>query len=151
MPTLDAEATRPLVRDLVHFDTQRAPRGLDLTVGALFRVTGAGRLDFGGSEWAAAPREAIAPQQAHPDDDYGWWRLDPGTYLLRYNETLALDPKHHARLFPLPRLLAAGASHPAFVVEGTPDPMETLCTVGTGGCRIKENSRVSRLEVVEAA
>ena len=106
---LDAEATSTHVDRIVHLDTQRAASGLDLTIGSVFRVTGAGQLDFGGSEFAPATREEVTPQRARPDDDYGWWNLEAGTYIIRYNEALELDDEHMAQVFPHERLLHAGA------------------------------------------
>jgi deoxycytidine triphosphate deaminase len=149
MRILDADATSGHVDGLVHLETQRAPSGLDLTVGGVARITGPGRLDFGGSEFAPAPTGELSPAPASPDDDYGWWELDPGSYVVRYNETLELDDGQVALVHPLPRLLGAGASHPAFVADADGERLEVLLTVGEGGCGLKENCRVSRLLVAE--
>jgi deoxycytidine triphosphate deaminase len=149
MRTLDAEATAERTEGLIHLDTQRADRGLDLTVDEVQGLTGSGALDFGGSEFEAAPREPVEPKLAHPEDDYGWWELGAGTYLIRYNEALALEEDETALVFPLDRLRQAGASHEAFVVAGRRDPVETLLRVEDAGCRLKENCRVSRLIVTE--
>ena len=151
MPVLDAEASSTHVDHLVHLDTQRADPGLDLTVDAVFRVTGPGQLDFGGSEFAPADREELEPQLANPGDDYGWWKLEPGMYVIRYNEALSLDGEQRAQVFPHQRLLQAGATHAAFVVDGEQDPVETLLTVGDAGCHLKENCRVSRLLITGTA
>ena len=145
MQTLDADTLRAQVRRLVHFDTQRSELGLDLTVNAVFHITMGGRLDFGGSEFQPADREPLTPQRAHPDDEYGWWNLEAGTYIIRYNEALDLEAGQRVEVFPHERLLQAGVSHPAFTVQGAQDPLETLLTVGTSGCHLKENCRVSRL------
>lgn len=150
MRILDADATAERLDGLVHLESQRAPTGLDLTVGSVARITGGGKLDFGGSEFEPAAREVVEPELADPADDYGWWELEPGSYLVRYNEVPELGEGELARVHPLPRLLRAGAAHPAFVVQGREDPLETLLTVGTGGCGLKENCRVSRLLVATA-
>lgn len=149
MPMLDTDATSARVSRIVHLDTQRAEAGLDLTVGAVFRVTGGGQLDFGGSEFEPAAREELVPERANPEDDYGWWDLKIGTYLIRYNEALELGVQHVAQVFPHERLLRAGATHAAFVVDTSRDSIETLLTVGEAGCRLKENSRVSRVLMAE--
>lgn len=146
---LNADETADRVERLIHLDTQRASRGLDLTVGAIARVTEGGRLDFGGSEFEPAGRETLEPRLAAEEDEYGWWRLDPGSYVIRYNERLVLEPEQTGQVLPLARLLRAGAFHPSFVVEGSEDRLETLLTVGSGGCEFKENCRVSRLLVTE--
>lgn len=142
----NAETTRDFVHGLVHFDTQRADDGLDLTIGAVFAVVGGGRLDFGGSEFQPLERQPVHPERESPDDDYGWWTLDPGTYVVRYNETVDLSgTEHTAEVHPLPRLRQAGADHATFALHGHTDPLETLLNVGSGGIAIKENSRISRL------
>lgn len=146
---LDTDATRAHVDGLLHLDTQEAAVGLDLTVASVHRVTGGGSLDFGGSEFAPAELEEVPAELEEPDDDYGWWDLQPGDYIVRYNETLTLDEDLLAHVLPLERLLRAGASHPAFTTDGSRDPLETLLTVGSGGCSLKENCRVSRLLVLE--
>lgn len=146
---LDSDTARSRVEGIIHFDTQRAAAGLDLTVGAVFRLTGPGSLDFGGSELEAAPREAIEPRLRSEDDDYGWWELDAGAYVVRYNETVALEDGQVGHAFPLERLLMAGASHAAFLVDGPRESLETLLMVGPAGCDLKENCRISRLLIVE--
>ncbi|MFW6193131.1 MAG: deoxycytidine triphosphate deaminase [Gemmatimonadota bacterium] len=148
---LDADEIADRVERLVHLDTQRARRGLDLTVERIARITGGGRLDFGGSEFEPAGRETLKPELAGPEDDYGWWSLDPGSYIVRYNERPTLDSGLIGRVLPLDRLLQAGASHPSFLLPDAGGPVETLLTVGDGGCRLKENCRISRLVVVESS
>ncbi len=132
---------------LVHLDTQRAPDGVDLTVDAVFRTMGHGQLDFGGSEFESAPREKLSPVLDDPDDDYAWWTLEEGAYVIRYNESLALGEGRRATVAPLQRTLHAGAYHPAFTLHGSHDPLETLLLVSRMGCRLKENCRVSRLTI----
>ena len=134
---------------LVHLDTQRAPSGIDLTVDALFRTTGHGQLDFGGGEFKPASREPLTPVLDDPEDDYAWWTLEEGAYVVRYNESLSLQHGQQARLSPLERTLHAGAHHGTFILDEERDPLETLLVVTRMGCRIKENARVSRLVVSE--
>ncbi len=134
---------------LVHLDTQRAPNGLDLTVNTVYRTTGHGQLDFGGSEFEAAPREALTPVLDDPDDDYAWWTLEEGGYVIEYNESLTLTDGQRARISPLDRTLRAGAHHGTFILDEGRDPLETLLVVTRMGCRLKENCRLSRLVVLE--
>lgn len=148
---LDLDATAAHVSGLVHLETQRAEVGLDLTVGAVFRVTGPGSLDFGGSEEESADREEVTPRVRQEDDDYGWWELRAGRYVIRYNESLALEAGQLAHVLPLERLFQAGSYHPTFVVDGSRDPLEALLVVGEAGCDLKENCRVSRLVVTQVA
>lgn len=151
MRILDADGVSEQLDGLVHLDTQRAAVGLDLTVGRIARLTGPGALDFGGSEFEPARREVLTPERASPGDDYGWWELEAGTYVARYNEKLDLVAGQLGAIHPLPRLQQAGAFHPAFVADEAQEPLETLLTVGEAGCRLKENCRVSRLVVLETS
>lgn len=146
---LDLDETRSHVEGLLHLDTQGAAVGIDLTVDEVHRVAGPGSLDFGGSEEEPADLEEMEPELRDPDDDYGWWELEPGSYVVRYNETLELEEGRLAQLFPLERVLRAGASHPAFVVDGSRDPLETLLRVGSAGCSLKENCRISRVLILD--
>lgn len=71
--------------------------------------------------------------------------------MVRYNESLTLEDGEVAQVLPLERLLQAGSYQPAFVVDGSRDPLEALLMVGEAGCHLKENCRVSRLVVMEMA
>jgi len=144
-----ADALAQQLDGLVHLDTQRAPNGLDLTVDTVFRTTGHGRLDFGGGEFQAAPRERIEPVLDDPEDDYGWWTLEKGAYVIQYNESLSLDDGEQAVVTPLERTLHAGAHHGSFVLDDGRDPLGTLLVVSRMGCRLKENCRISRLVIVD--
>lgn len=137
------------VSGLVHFDTQRAPNGIDLTVDSIFRPVGPGQLDFGGSEFVSSPREGLSPKLETPDDEYGWWELSEGAYILQYNEAVTVPEGQHACVYPLERTLRAGAHHGAFFLDDGRDPLETLLMVGPAGCRLKENCRLSRLVLLE--
>lgn len=146
---LDPDELAEQLDGLVHLDTQRAPDGLDLTVDAVYRTTGHGQLDFGGGEFEAAPREPLNPVLDDPDDDYAWWTLEEGAYVVRYNEALTLTEEQRARISPLERTLHAGAHHGTFVLDEGRDPLETLLVVTRMGCRLKENCRLSRLVVLD--
>jgi hypothetical protein len=129
------------VDGLIHEPSQTSDGGVDLTVDAIARVTDPGQADFGGDEYAEPETDPVEPEPRDPADDYGWWALDAGTYLLAYNESLRSE---HATfvLQPHDRLLALGASHPtAHVSDLGPVPL----SVPDGGVALKENARVSRL------
>ena len=102
----EPEALAEQLDGLVHLDTQRAPTGIDLTVDSVFRTTGHGQLDFGGDEFTEAPREALTPVLDDPDDDYAWWTLQEGAYIVQYNESLALPEGTVARVQTRDALLA---------------------------------------------
>lgn len=146
-----AEETQTQLSDVVHADTQQTARyGFDLTVDEIYRITGSGALDFGGSEFEEPTREALEPEFARPEDDYGWWELRAGTYLLRFNEGVELEEESVALVLPHERLLSTGGRHAAFQVQGAHSPLETTLVVPERGLRIKENARVSKVVVFDA-
>lgn len=136
------------LQGIVHADTQVHPDGVDLTVSEVHRLTGGGSLDFGGSEYEQASRRKIEPRLAAPDDDYGWWHLDSGPYLVVYNESFEPEEDERARLEPLGRLLRAGASHAGRSLSGAGEELASLLFVSPSGCDLKENCRISRLTAI---
>jgi len=131
------------VRDMVYAKKQVRGSGVDLTAASIRRLAGKGSVDFGGGEWTAAEARELEPQKRAPEDEYGWWELEPGQYLLRYNEKLAFPPPCTALIVPAQRLLLAGGWHAAVATDGQ-EPVAVLC-VGQGGLRMKQNARVSTL------
>ena len=129
------------VDNLVYEPTQVHEHGIDLTVSAIYDVEEPGRLDFGGDELEDAALEPRPTTLRNPDDEFGWWSLDGGQYVMQYNEFLTGDE----RLLVQPRneLLARGGSHPALHVFNHL-PLMPL-TVADGGIHIKENARVSTI------
>jgi hypothetical protein len=131
-----------VVEGIVHEPTQTDGRGLDLTLEAVYEVTEPGRVDFGGGELQAAEREPISTTLRHSDDEYGWYHLDTGGYLVAFNEQLSDQATGAYWLQTRDALRTAGAFHPTLRVEElTPVPL----TVSGEGIRLKENARVSTL------
>ena len=140
----DPDPLRAAVEGLVHEPTQVHDGGLDLTVAEIYDHAGPGRLDFGGAELEAAETSPLGTERRDPDDDYGWWHLDPGGYLLEHNETLAGG--WPVRLEPRVALVERGAFHPTITIESL--GLVPLA-VGDGGLWVKENARVSTLRAAE--
>ena len=128
------------VDGLLHEETQVHEHGVDLTVDEVFVVDEAGRVDFGGGELEPARTSAHETRKRHPDDDYGWWHLDGGTYLIAYNGSLSTERPLH--LQTREAVLERGASHPTRVVTSLP---RLPLSVSDGGLYLKENARVSTL------
>lgn len=127
------------VAGLVHAPTQRREDGgVDLTVQEIYTIQSPGRIDFGGGELEAADRTPHPQVWRDPDDDYQWWELSAGTYLIEYNESLTSA----ALLQPRPELVERGGSHPTLRVTELP---RVPLTVGGAGLRLKANARVSTL------
>lgn len=127
------------VDGIVHGPTQEHEDGrIDLTVTEIHELRDPGRIDFGGGELQPAAREAHPRVWRNDDDDYQWWNLEPGTYLIEYNETLSGE----ALLQPRTELVKRGGSHPTLRIDELPT---VALTVGGSGLRLKENARVSTL------
>ncbi len=129
------------VDGILHEPTQTEGRGFDLTAAEVYEVTSPGRVDFGGGELDPAVLEPHESRKRAEADDYEWWHLDAGTYLLEYNERLTVDDLS-LTLQTRDELLARGASHPTLQVTTLP---RVPLTVGGAGLKLKENARVSTL------
>lgn len=130
------------VSGIVHEPTQTEGSGVDLTLAAVHRVSAPGRVDFGGGELETAALDPVATQLREPEDDYEWWDLDAGQYLLSYNEALDVAEDRRLVLQTRDEVLARGAFHPTLRVSAL-DPVPFV--VGGEGIRLKENARVSTL------
>jgi hypothetical protein len=138
--TEDTEDLTTVVKGLLHEDTQVTENGLDLTVSEVYVVDLPGRIDFGGGELESATLTKHDREWRDIDDDYQWWNLDAGQYLIEYNEQLETDTP--LVLQPRRETLERGASHPTLYVEQlTHIPL----SVSKGGIKLKENARVSTL------
>lgn len=128
------------VEGIVHEGTQSRDRGLDLTLKEVHEVAEPGRVDFGGGELTEATLSSHERTLRNPSDEYAWWYLAAGGYLIEHNETLTggepltLQTREAVR--------ARGAFHPTVTIEEL-GPMPLW--VGGGGIRLKENARVSTL------
>jgi hypothetical protein len=126
------------IEDTVHEETQRADEGFDLTVASVYAVERAGRVDFGGGELEEAELTQAETQKRNEDDEYGWWNLDAGTYVVEHNESLSVDEPVTVRTRTA--VLERGAYHPTVHVTELP---HLPFTVGGDGLRVKENARIS--------
>jgi hypothetical protein len=130
---------------IVHEPTQTGGTGVDLTVAEVYDVTGPGRVDFGGSELEPAETTPHDSQQRNAGDEYEWWHLDAGQYLIEYNERITGGMAF--TLQPHEAVLERGAVHPTLRVTELP---RIPLSVGGAGIRLKENARVSTLVAAES-
>jgi len=133
-----------IVEDRLHDPTQCHDGGVDLTVAAVERVITPGRVDFGGGELARAETRSVDTASRNPGDEYEWWSLSAGQYLVTYNESLPGEGT--AVVQPRDAVLERGASHPTLRVAALP---RMPLNVAGAGIEIKENARVSTVVAVE--
>lgn len=130
------------VDGIVHEPTQTQGRGVSLTLAAVFQVVDPGRVDFGGDELVEANLEPVETQFREPEDDYAWWNLDRGQYLIAHNESLAGTGDREFILQTREAVRSRGAFHPTLRVT---DLDLVPLSVGGAGIRLKENARISTL------
>ena len=139
MPTTDLTA---FVDGIVHEPTQAEGPGVDLTVAEIYEITAPGRVDFGGGELESADIEPHPSAKRNPDDDYEWWTLDAGQYLIEYNETLSPPEDVFLVVQTRDEILTRGAFHPTL---HTQERGRVPLSVGGAGLTLKENARVSTI------
>ncbi|MFB6282992.1 MAG: dCTP deaminase [Halobacteria archaeon] len=131
----------------VHEETQAEGSGFDLTLGDVYIVIQPGKVDFGGGELEESQLMPRETEMENPNDDYSWWALDGGQYLIEYNETPnERFDKESPELIVETRkeVLRRGAYHPSVDVEMISDALPL--SVPDGGIRLKENARISTVK-----
>ncbi len=137
-------------KDIIHKDTQHHKLSIDLTIAEIYQLTGPGSLDFGGSEFSPAERKVIQSEKRNPNDEYGWWNLDGGTYIAVFNEQLQKHEDTLAVLSPHSHANEAGiiTSTNLITSEVNMDQITINFQVPSIGCRIKENARFATLHIL---
>lgn len=126
------------VTGLLHEETQIHDHGVDLTVTKVYEIEVPGRVDFGGGELEPARVHSHKRHWRNEDDDYQWWRLEAGQYLIEYNESL--DSDGLVTVQPRLALVERGAFHPTLRSR---ELSRMPISVGGAGILLKENARVS--------
>lgn len=145
---LRGSQAKPFITKLIHAATQIQGYRTYLTVGKIAKLRGEAAFDFGGSEFADCDKELLEPQKRHPEDQYGWWTLTPGLYLVEYNEGLELPSGHAAVLMPWSQTAANGLTHPTRVLVGRHTTLHMLITAFDVTLHVKENARISELLII---
>jgi len=133
-------ANPPLARNMPDPERQLQPNGLDITVESVWRLVSQGRLGTGDDR--ALPQRISVPFRA-----YGWLHLDPGTYVIRFNEILHIPLDVMALGRPRSTLLRCGVSlHTAVWDAGYRGRSESLLVVhNPQGLRLRQNARICQL------
>lgn len=135
------DATPPLVEGLIDRGEQLQPNGIDLTLDTVGRFTGPGALSWDN-------RDRILPETEDiPYDAAGWISLEPGSYIVRFNEAVNLPPDCMAYARPRSSLLRAGvALHTAVWDAGYSGRGVSLLVVyNPAGLRLERNARIVQL------
>lgn len=147
MKLLESDDILNLTGNIIHEDTQLHEQHVDLTVAEVHRLTGAGSLDFGGSEFTPAESEPIDPEKLNPNDSYGWWDLKIDTYKAVFNESIKVPENTVAIITPHIHAEKSGIIINTLYISAE-DDLEDLSMyfhVPVAGCKIKENARIATL------
>ena len=126
----------------VHRDKQVDAHGVHLTVAEVLAAHSRGNVDFGGSELKPSSTHPVEATEHKPGDKYAWWRLDEGSYVVRFNEGLK-EGAPPMLLLSSDRLLSCGCAVAAAVCTG--GEIRSVLTVPKAGVRIKQNARIALL------
>jgi len=149
MELLTGKDAAKRVSGILHAKYQVHAFWVDLTVRGISGVDPVGRLDYGGGEYTPAGQVKIAPRRLRPQDNYQWWQLERGCYIVEFNESLALAENEIALLEPDPRTLRTGATHVSMFLRGAIPQLDILFDVQALRVAVKQNARVSRLRVFQ--
>jgi hypothetical protein len=116
--------------------------GVHLTVVEVIPLHGRGDIDFGGSEMRPARGQPVGAVERKPGEQFGWWRLEAGTYIVRFNEKLK-DGAPPMLLVSNERLLSCGCQIATATVG--PGEIRSVLQVPQVGLRMKENARIALL------
>jgi dUTP pyrophosphatase len=97
------EAGSFVARHVSPLDSEQVqPNGVDLTLDAVFRQYEPGTITREGKR--VGEREAIAPAD-RTEDEPATYRLEPGGYVARYAETIAIPEGHVGFVYPRSSLM----------------------------------------------
>ncbi|MFB6175295.1 MAG: deoxyuridine 5'-triphosphate nucleotidohydrolase [Candidatus Nanohalobium sp.] len=136
-----------LVQNFIDLETQLTPQGFDLTVDEIHKIEGAGSLDFSNGEREIPDSTPISSEKKDPEDEYGWWELEQGTYKIVMNEKVDIPNDLTGFAFPRSSLLRMGATIENAVWDAgfTGTGSFKLSVDNPEGIRIKENARVNQI------
>ncbi|PVH80098.1 dUTPase-like protein [Cadophora sp. DSE1049] len=140
--------TRQLVRNLRHVAQQRQPCGVDLTLRHVSRWTSAATIDFDNTKRQGAQTSVL------PFDGTNCSiTLQPGAYLVDFNETIQIPRNCMASVFPRSSLWRSGVGISAGVVDaGYEGAIGALMEVkNPNGLVLYENAKLAQIVFEEMA
>lgn len=124
-------------------EQQVQPNGIDLSLDTAWQLAEAGRLGVSDTDRHHPRREPVAFDAA------GWLELQPGSYVVRYAEWVALPRDCAGLTFPRSSLLRMGVHVPTAVWDaGYTGRGEALLVVANPhGSRLQRGARIAQLVV----
>ncbi|MCM8799690.1 MAG: deoxyuridine 5'-triphosphate nucleotidohydrolase [Candidatus Omnitrophica bacterium] len=136
-----------LIQNYINLEKQLTPNGFDLTVGEIFDFDSPGSLDFSNKERRVPEGRSLAPIKQKPEDKFGWWHLNKGSYKVRTNELVNLPNNLVALCFPRTSLLRMGGFSQHGVWDaGFKGKGEFILVVDNPyGIMLKQNAKIAQL------
>lgn len=136
-------AAAPLLSGYVDLAQQLQPNGFDLTLRSVAAYTP----DAAGAIGVSDADRALPDAVALPFDANGWLLLQPGPYLITFNEVVSLPRSLMALCRPRSSLLRAGvALHTAVWDAGYAGRSQALLAVHhPAGWRVQQNARIAQM------
>ena len=134
----------PLLEQCPDISGQLQPNGFDVSVRSVFAYDG----DTGSGSIGVCDADRVLPENADLSFDAdGWLHLEPGPYLITFNEIVNLPRNVMALARPRSSLLRSGvAIHTAVWDAGYSGRSQALLTVHhPAGFRIRRDARVAQL------
>ncbi|MDO8125410.1 MAG: deoxyuridine 5'-triphosphate nucleotidohydrolase [Candidatus Hermodarchaeota archaeon] len=137
---LELISKHKLITKMVDQNIQVSPNGVELTLQKLYTYKEAGTIDFSNKERHIPNYEEVQLKQ-------GWYNLQPGTYLVTYNEIVRIPANIIAIGRPRSSLLRSGVSIESAVWDaGYEGRSRGLLTVyNPNGFFVKPNARLLHL------
>lgn len=148
MQLLTGEAIKKAIAHFTYEKKQVTEQHVDLTLKSVARLRRPGRVDFGGSEFTKAEQKVLAPEKKSSEDEYGWWDLAPGAYLITLNESIEPGAGTLGILQPSERITVNGAYHLVTLITEKKEELQLLLLVSPPGIALKENARISKLTII---
>ena len=149
MKILTGKAIAEFIERSIDKQKQTNTFAFELTAKSITQLEGVGKVDFGGNEFEWGQRSILSPKRFLPNDEYGWWKLTHGEYIVRFNEAIKLPPNTMGYILPLDRIAQNGAHHAPLLIQSAMEHVEILFQVGQIGIELKENARISMVMVFE--
>ena len=113
----------------------------------VFTFDSQGAIDFSNKERALPSLTELSPYKKTPEDKFGCWRLEVGSYKVRTNEIVTLPNDLIALAFPRSSLLRMGAftQHGVWDAGFSGKGEFILVVKNPHGLNLKQNARIAQL------
>lgn len=145
MTVLEGKKAAKYVHDLINRKLQIQINGVDLTIGEVYKFSEQGMLNFDNSHRKIPKTKLITPEN-------DWYDLKPGTYLVRYRESVEVPLDCIALVFPRSSLLRMGVMlHTAVYDSGYKGRgIGLLIVFNPFGIKLSKDARIGQIVFIRS-